>query len=302
MFLSRLLKNRNFIFILAFVLGFAIGDIVPWLDYLVIPALAVVMTVSMSQIPVKSFLPLRKAVRPSVAMFLFNYLLFSAICITLSFFLIDDPEIHLGFIIIAAAPAGVAVAPFADMLGGDKTFSLIGVISSHLMAIIIIPVYAYIFIGVDFIQPLKLLILLSELIVAPFILSRIIIRVKADRLVLRWRGPLVNWGLFVVIFTVIALNRDYFFSNPGTIGIVSLIAAVSVMGTGLILELILKKSRGFRLSYILFATVKNGGFAAAVALSLSGERASIPSAIISVFIIIYIIYLSLRSGTFKQKT
>ena len=35
-----------------------------------------------------------------------------------------------------------------------------------------------------------------------------------------------------------------------------------------------------------------GGFAAAAALSLSGERASLPPAIISVFIIIFLIYLS----------
>ena len=303
MFAIRLLKNRNFIFILAFLLGFAVGDMLPWLRHLVIPALGVVMTVSMSQVPNRSFLPIKNVIRPAIFIFVFNYLLFSLITLALSYFLIQDHELWKGFVVIAAAPAGVAIAPFTEILGGDKSYALKAVIISHLLAVIFIPVYGYLFIGTNFIQPVRLLVLFSELIIAPFIISRIAIRFRADRLIIRWRGPLVNWGLFIVIFTVIALNRSYFFSYPAAVGTVSIIAVAAVIGTGLILELILKKipwTRKRRGTYILFATVKNGGFSAAAALSLAGERASLPSAIFSVFIIIYLIYLSLRSPSFKD--
>jgi lipoprotein signal peptidase len=70
----------------------------------------------------------------------------------------------------------------------------------------------------------------------------------------------------------------------------------------MILEIILKKSgrsKQIRSSLILFATVKNGGFAAAAAFSLAGERASLPSALVSVIIILYLIYLSFRASSFK---
>ena len=164
MFVARLFKNRNFIFILAFILGFVIGDSLPWLKYLVVPALAIVMTVSMSEINNQSFLPLKSALKPAVFIFVLNYLLFSLISLIPAYFLIEDQELWKGFVIIAASPAGVAISPFTGILGGDKAFSLKGVIISHLLAMLIIPVYGYLFIGANFIQPIRLLILFSELI------------------------------------------------------------------------------------------------------------------------------------------
>ena len=300
MLIARLFKNRNFIFILAFVLGFAIGDNLPWIRYLVVPALAIVMTVSMSEVNNRSFLPLKSILKPAVFIFLLNYVLFSLISLIPAYLLIEDPELWKGFVIIAASPAGVAIAPFTGIMGGDKAFSLKGVIISHLLAILIIPIYGYLFIGVNFIQPIKLLILLAELIIAPFLVSRLILKLKVDKYILRFRGALVNWGLFFVIFAVIALNRNYIFIYPKEAGIVILIAFLAVFGTGLLMGLILKKLKILnkkRSSIILFSTVKNGGFAAAAALSLAGERASLPSALISVVVIIYLIYLSFRSNS-----
>jgi BASS family bile acid:Na+ symporter len=267
-----------------------------------VPALAVVMTVSMIEINNRSFLPLKSALKPALFILILNNILFSLISLIPAYFFIKDPELWKGFVIIAASPAGVAIAPFTGILGGDKAFSLKGVIISHLLAILIIPIYGYLFIGVNFIQPIKLLILLSELIIAPFLISRLIIKLNAGKYILRFRGPLVNWGLFFVILTVIALNRSYIFAYPLEAGIVSIIAFFVVFGTGLLIELIFKKSKILfknKSSLILFATVKNGGFAAAAALSLSGERASLPSALMSVVIIIYLIYLSLRASSFK---
>lgn len=302
MFIVSLLKNRNFIFILAFVLGFAAGDIFPWMEYAVIPALAVVLTVSMAQIPTNAFRPIKKVIRPAVYIFILNYVLFSFVMLLPAYFFIEDHDLWTGFVIIASAPAGVAIAPFTGILGGDRGFSLSGVIISHLLAIFLIPLYGYLFIGESFIQPVKLLILISEIIAAPFLISRLLIRFNACRFVERWRGPIVNWGLFVVIFTVISLNRDFFFTDPAMAGITALISGITVLGTGMIMEFVLKISgfdRKLMPGFILFSTVKNGGFAAAAALSLAGKTASIPAAITSVFIIIYLIYLSFRAHTFK---
>ena len=78
----RLIKNRNFIFILAFILGFAVGDVIPWLRHLVVPALAVVLVVSLSQVPNKAFLPLKSLLKPALFAFVFNYVSFSVISLT----------------------------------------------------------------------------------------------------------------------------------------------------------------------------------------------------------------------------
>ncbi len=267
-----------------------------------VPALGIVMTISMLEVPNRSFLPIKNALKPAALIFFLNYILFSVMSLVPAYFLIQDGELWKGFVIAAASPAGVAIAPFTGILGGDRAYSLKGVIASHIMAVLIIPLYGYLFIGSSFIQPVKLIILFAELILAPFIVSRLILKFKAEKHVLKYRGIITNWGLFVVIFTVIALNRSYFLSYPKTVGIVSAITVFAVIITGLAAELLLKKTGigGKNISsYLLFATIKNGGFAAAAALSLSGERASLPPAIISVFIILYLIYLSLRAKSFR---
>jgi len=46
---------------------------------------------------------------------------------------------------------------------------------------------------------------------------------------------------------------------------------------------------------MLLGTIKNGGFAAATALALFGDKASLPSAIVTVFLIIFLLYLSFRA-------
>lgn len=298
MFIIKILKNRNFIFILALVLGLSIGNIGNWIKHLTLPALAVVMIVSMTQVSIKSFLPLKSLIKPVLLTILLNYFVFALVILTMAWLIIPERELWIGFVIIAFAPPGVAIAPLTGILGGDVKFSLMGVIGAYIAALIIIPLSGLILIGQSFIQPLRLIIVFTELIIAPLILSQIFIRTKIDKYILRFRGPIVNWGLFVVIFTVIGLNRSVFFNDPITLGKISLICSVTVIGLGLLYEFLTKKlkvDRSLCSCIMLLGTIKNGGFAAATALALFGDKASLPSAIVSVFLIIFLLYLSFRA-------
>jgi BASS family bile acid:Na+ symporter len=99
-----------------------------------------------------------------------------------------------------------------------------------------------------------------------------------------------------VIFAVISLNRDVFFKDFKTLGLISLVAAVTIFGLWLVIGFVLKKLRfkeDIRKSLILMGTVKNSGFAAATALTLFGVRASLPGAIFSVFLIIFLLIIPL---------
>ncbi len=299
MFLIKVFKNRNFIFALAFILGLSIGGYIgSWTKHLTLPALAVLMTVSMTEIPIKSFLPLKNAIKPVLLSILLNYFIFALVMLTMAWFLIPERELWIGFVIIAFAPPGVAIPPFARIMGGDVKFSLIGVIGSYIAALIIMPAAGLALVGQSFIQPLRLITVFTTLIIIPLILSQIFIKIKIDRHILKFRGPVVNWGLFVVIFTIIGLNRSVFFDNPEMLGRISLICFVTITGLGLLYEFITKKlkiSRSLSGPIILFGTTKNTGFAAATALALYGEMASIPGAIASVFIILFLLYLSFKA-------
>lgn len=304
MFIIRILKNRNFIFVLAFVLGLSIGNKGDWIKHLTLPALAVVMVVSMTQISLKSILPLKNLVKPVLLSILLNYFIFALVMLTLAWFLISERELWIGFVIVAFTPPGVAIPPFAHILDGDEKFSLIGVIGSYIAALIMMPVAGLILVGQNFIQPVKLLIVFIELIVAPLILSQIFIKAKIDKYILKFRGPIVDWGLFVVIFTVIALNRSVFLNDPVTLGKISLICSITIIGLGLLYEFVtrkLKMSSGLSSCVVLFGTIKNSGFAAATALALFGDKASIPGAISSVFTILFLLYLSFKAKKKSHK-
>lgn len=292
----KILKNRNFIFILAFALGFLIGDSAgTWIEHLAIPALAIVMVTSLAQFSFKDFLNFRSLVKPALYSILVSYFIFGTIILLLAKLLIRDNELWIGFVILASTPPGVAIPPFTKILGGDEKFSIVGIVSTYIAVMAIFPLAGFIFIGSNFVQPLKLIILFIEVIIGPMVVSQILIRFKWDKYITRYRGTIVNWGLFIIIFVVIALNRNLFFKDFKILGIISLISFISILGLWLLLNLILKKlkfSGPIRKSLVLFGTVKNGSFAAATALSLFSEKASVPGAIFTVFLIIYLIVLS----------
>ncbi len=292
----KILKNRNFIFILALALGFLIGDSAGlWIKHLAIPALAIVMVASLVQFPFKNFLNFKSLIRPVLYSILVCYFIFGAVVLLLAKLLIKDNQLWIGFVILACAPPGVAIPPFTKILGGDEKFSIIGMVSTYIAIMVIFPLAGIIFIGSNFVQPLKLIILFIEVIIGPMIISQILIRFKWDKYITRHRGTIVNWGLFVIIFVVIALNRNLFFKDLEILGIISLISFISISGLWLLLNFILKKlkfSSPIRKSLVLFGTVKNSPFAATIALSLFSEKASIPGAIFSIFVIIYLIILS----------
>ncbi|MGM0366840.1 MAG: bile acid:sodium symporter family protein [Actinomycetota bacterium] len=303
MFFLRLLSNRNFIFILALVLGLSLGDAAGWVRHLTIPAVAVVMTVSMTQLPITRLIFSKEMVKPVLWSVALNYILFGGVTLLLAWYLVPNKQLWYGFVIVAAAPPGVAIAPFTGILSGNVRYSLVGVIGAYFVSLLVIPAVGLLFLGDILIEPSRLFIILAELIIGPLIVSQILIHFNISRYIDKWRGKIVNWSLFVVIFAVIALNRDVFFTSSSVLARAGVIAFVPIFGIGFLMEFILFRTKMAReniSSLILFGTVKNGGFAAATALSLFGENASLSGGITTVFIIIYLIILTMRAGKFSR--
>lgn len=156
----------------------------------------------------------------------------------------------------------------------------------------------FLLIGESLLQPLELLTILVELIVIPVVLSRLLLLTSLAQRIEKWRGTMVNWGFFLVIFIVVGLNREMFLEQPEMVGLASAVAMVSIFVLGYLINIALKKlgvERAIRVSLTLMGTVKNSGVAAATALTLFGREASVPGAIVSVFNVLYLIYLGLRA-------
>lgn len=274
-----------------------LGKVANWTEQLTLPTLALIMTVSVTQISLKEFVPLKSIVRPMLLAVAFNYLILSTVILLLAWWLMPDEELWTGFVILAAVPPAVAVIPFTYILAGNTTLSLIGVIGGYLAALVITPVMARLLVGESFAQPLQLLTILGELIVLPLLLSRLLLRLRLARHIDRWRGTIVNWGFFIVIFTVVGLNRDVFLGEPVVLGLTAAVSVASTFLLGYLIEFTLKKlgvNEATRVSLMLMGTMKNGGLAAGITLALFSERASVPMAVITPFSILYLVSLSLR--------
>ncbi len=294
-----LLNNQVFILFLAILFGLISATPAKIVKPGIIPIIITIMIFSVTGISVKDFSPFKKVIKPVLAGIICNYLIFGSLILLISrFFVFEDNNLlWLGFIVVSMAPPGVAVVPFSYLLRGNVLLASIGTFGAFAAAIVIAPLVVFLLTGEQALNPNKLFIVLFQLIVLPFLISRILLKSKKFVAMLKYRGIIINWGMFFVIFLAIGLNRNSFFAHPEFIALTSFIAIVSIFGSSLLFEKILKKSsisREDQISLMLMGSIKNGAFATVTALTLFGPLASISAGVFSAFTAVYLIYLKIR--------
>ncbi len=293
----QLLRNRNFILCAALLLGLLWGEGAPWTENVALPALALVMTLSTMGVSASEFRSPRSLLIPAVGGLAMNYVLLGGFILSLNFLLIPDDALQSGFIILAAVPPAVAVIPFTGFLNGNSTFSLIGSIACYLGALIIMPAIALGFLGASFVEPLKLLTIMVELIIVPLFLSRILLWTGMAIRIEPLKGAITNWSFFLVSYTIVGLNRAVFIGQPLSLVPVALIAFASTFFLGFVIE---KLGGLFRFdpktltSLVLLGTLKNYGLAGGLALALFSKRTAVPATVSVIFMIVYIVWLGFK--------
>jgi len=299
----RLLGNRNVIFGLAVGLGLALPQGARWTAPAMMPALALVMTLATIHVPNSYFRDPRAILAPSLAGIAMTYIVLGGVILTASALVVRDPNLWLGFVLIAAVPPAVAVIPFTAILEGDISYTLSGTVASYLAALLVMPVMFIVLVGTAFADPYKLIRIMLLLIVLPLILSRLILYLGWAGRIEPFRGLLTDWGFFIVLYSMIGVNRDLIFSQPMTIAPVALVVLASTFGLGAVVEkagVFLKKDPPRIVSLVLLGTLKNQGIAGGLAMALFEKEAALPSAVYSVFMIVYILWLDLRHQRRKR--
>ena len=302
---KKLLRDRNVIMLLGIVVGLAWGDGARWTEPLILPGLAMVMTLSTIGISGSLFRPISSIVTPGLAGIAMSYLVFAGVTLTLSLLLVGDPALRTGFVLLAAVPPAVAVIPFTLFLKGNTTFSLMGTIGGYLGGLVIMPLITLVFIGAGFLSPFKVILILVELILAPLFASRILMWLRLDRYLEPVKGTIINWTFCVFTYTVVGLNRDIFLHRPGSLLVVAAIAVVSMFFLGWAIERVgrlMGLSDEVITSLVLLGTLKNYGIAGGIALALFSREAAMPSTISAVVMILYIVWLEYRKRWALAKT
>jgi len=295
--LKAFLRNRNGIFFLAMAAGMVFPGAAPVTRHLVLPALALAMTLSTMEIGNEVFIKPRSLLFPALLGIIMSYIILGNIIIGLSELLIRDEALWTGFILLAAAPPAVAVIPFSGFLRGNGPLSLIGTVGAYLGALVIMPLITLTLLSTAAFDPLKLIMITLELIVLPLAFSRLLIRKGWKERIEPYRGTAVNWSFFTVLYTMVGLNRDVLLGQTWSLLPVAFISLLSMFLLGFLIDWVcglFHIPKETRTSLVLLGTLKNQGLSSGLALTLFGQETTIPSTVSTMIMIGYIIWLDFR--------
>lgn len=295
--IKRILLNRNSILVFAVILGLVVGDAASLFKDYSFLALAVTMSFSMTGI---SMSYLKNPIHVSNPMFMgvfLNYVMFTIVLLPFAWWLMPTENLFYGFVVIAAAPPGVAIIPFSYILKGKVEYAILGVTGAFVASIVIAPLLVNIFAASQGVKSYDLFIMMVQLVIIPMAISRLLLYKPLFKYIEPIRGKVVDWGFAVLIFVAVGVNRDVFFTNPILLLKISLVLGLATFGLGLAYEALTKYFKvetSLRTTQIMLVAIKSSGFSVFTALSLFGKEAAIPSAVMAVMVLFYLIFLSLR--------
>ncbi len=279
------------------VLGLTLGDIAQHIKPYIFYLLAVVLSFSTTGIAT-SELALKKEIFGDMFSGLFlNYILFGLVLLPVAYILSPNEEIFYGFVVIAATPPGVAVIPFSYMLNGNLKKSILGTLGGFLASIVVAPLMIKWITGETALSFFDLFINMVKIIIIPLLFSRLLLLKPIKPFTEKVRGSVVNWGFAIIVFTAIGINRGVLLSDYKLVLNISLIFLIALFGLGQIFDLVAKKmgvNSENRMSFNLLLTIKSSGFSVVTAIAVFNNSAVVPSAVMSVFVLMYLLFLTFQ--------
>ena len=274
-------------------LGIFAGGFADYLKEFAPYDLLIMMTVSFSAVSFKSIFNIKSFLKNALIAFLLNYLLFGCVLMLLTYMLLpaSSPMIY-GFLFIALAPPGVVIVPFSQKVNGNEYFSIIGTIGGYIIQIVVFPLLV-IFLDIQKQIPIGYLLWqFTLMLILPLIISRFIRFKKAQNFLAKSRGRIIDVTFFILIYIVIGLTRNVFLNNLFEIVMPVIILLIMFFPIIWIFENIMKRLNicdSDQKSYTLMFVVKNNGVSALLALLIVGPNAAIPSAALSVILLIFLL-------------
>jgi len=271
------------------VLGLLAGDRLPVAKEIGTSALIVAMTLALTQVRLGglSWGTEIRAFLPAVG---WNYLALTALVLGFAF-LTPDPALRAGWVVMAAVPSAIAVVPLTSIAKGNVRSALVSTALLYILSLALVPGITLAFAGQA--PPLSDLAFQTFLQIGlPLIVSRVLVRIPA---VERVRPVGVNLSFFVLVTMVAGANSGAF-ANLELVLSLSGAALLRTFGIGLaVTALAWRAGRPWqeRVAWTMFASFKNLGLTALLALSLFGPRAAIPAIVNLLFEILWLSSLPL---------
>jgi len=234
---------------------------------LTIGTLVVMLTLSMSRIPLQNLNPLKYG--KSIGRAILLGMVIASIIPLVGYFILKDTEYSkqaAGLVFIAATPFAGSVLPLSIILRGDAEHAARGTIVIYILSLAWIPFIVWLALG-DSVDMEFLVITVLELIGIPLVLSRFLTKVKINKDVL---AIVLNCCIFFMVW--LSVGSTNFKGNAWWLFLVFiLIAVLRSFGLGFAVEATEKRAGihwGQRVTDILMASYKNKGVAIALCVAL----------------------------------
>ncbi len=280
----KFITSFSFMISMAIILGVLTGGVACCNKEISTIAMMIAMTISISNIPLKIS---RDNAKKMVTGFVINYIFLTSVIILISIPFMNQ-ILWDGFIIMAAAPPAIAVVPLTRVIKGDVSLSLFSLILCYVVSIFATPAIIYLFLA----KSVEVSILLQNvflLIVIPLILSRFI-KMEEEKARL-----LTNIFFFIAMFAVIGETKEYIFTLPEIIALLSILMFLRTFVTGWSVKKISSIKYGDKVakSFSLLASFKNEGLVMIFAISMFPAITALPAIIATIFELIWIFFLEM---------
>jgi BASS family bile acid:Na+ symporter len=297
MALSTYLYRSNVIFLLALICGIILPQGFPIGNALILPALMVILTITLLRFPRGFFRRPGPLLSASIRSNVMNYLVLGNFIILASIFLIHKQELWVGMVLIAAMPPSVAIIPLGNLLRADKTSVFTGLAGAYLGALLIIPLIGLGFFKYIHLNYWNIILLVLELILLPLALSRLAVDKAWDKIIEPYEETIINYSSFLVFYTIMASSRNLLINWSSDLFVIALIAFVSIFFFAFAIGKIgnyFHDPENKNTSFLLLGTMKDCGLAGGIALILFNQEAALPSLIFAISTFIYMNWLKYK--------
>jgi len=288
---SYLFSRSNLIFLLALICGIILPQGFPIGNVLILPALMVILTITLLRFPRGFFRRPGPLLSASIRSNVMNYLVLGNFIILASIFLIHKQELWIGMVLIAAMPPSVAIIPLGNFLRVDKTSVFTGLAGAYLGALLIIPLIGLGFFKYIHLNYWTIILLILELVLLPLAISRIAVERTWDKIIEPYEETIIDYCSFIVFYTMTASSRNLLMNWSSDLFIITSIALVSTFFFAFAIRKIgiyFHSNENKITSFLLMGTMKDCGLAGGIALILFNQEVALPSLIFAIFTFIYI--------------
>ena len=291
---TSLFYRSNVIFLLALICGIILPQELPVGNILLLPALMVILTITLLRFPRGFFRHPGPLLSASIQGNVMNYLVLGNFIILSSIFLIHKQELWIGMVLIAAMPPPVDIIFLGNLLRTEKTSIFTGLAGAYLGALLIIPL-----IGLGFFKYIlpnywNIILIVLGLIFLPLVLSRIAIEKTWDKIIEPYEETIIDYCSFIVFYTITASSRNLLMNWSSDLFIMASIALISTFFFAFAIRKIgiyFHSHENEITSFLLLGTMKDCGLAGGIALILFNQEVALPSLIFAIFTFIYMNWL-----------